>query len=274
MRKLFVIGIGAGHPDHLTIQAIKAMNAVEVFFFPDKGEIKQDLLQRRRSICESYVTDRNYKIVEIADPVRDSKVASYTARVEQWHEQRAILYEESISTELKDGASGAFLVWGDPMLYDSTLRILSRIAARKRVTIEYEVIPGITSLQALAAAHKTPLNEIGESIRITTGRLLDQQQLNQGETVAVMLDGNCAFRGIQDDDTEICWGAYVGTEREILVSGRLGDVAGEIEQVRSRARSEHGWIMDCYLLRRAKASVAKDTHEPGRPDKRSPKPVL
>jgi precorrin-6A synthase len=185
-----------------------------------------------------------------------------------------ILYEESISTELKDGASGAFLVWGDPMLYDSTLRILSRIAKRERVTIEYEVIPGITSLQALAAAHKTPLNEIGESIRITTGRLFDQQQLRVGETVAVMLDGNCAFRGIQDTDTEICWGAYVGTEREILVSGRLADVAGEIEQVRSRARSEHGWIMDCYLLRRAKASVEMDTNEPSRPDNPSPKPVL
>jgi precorrin-6A synthase len=89
-----------------------------------------------------------------------------------------------------------------------------------------------------------------------------------------MLDGNCAFRGIQDADTEICWGAYVGTEREILVSGRLGDVGGEIEQVRARARSEHGWIMDCYLLRRAKASVAKDTHEPGRPDKPGHKPDL
>lgn len=259
MRKIFVIGIGAGHPDHVTIQAIKAMNAADVFFFPNKGESKQDLLQQRKSICERYVTDRNYKIVEIADPVRDSNVASYTARVEQWHEERVILYEDAISTELKDGASGAFLVWGDPMLYDSTLRILTRIAARKRVTIQYEVIPGITSLQALAAAHKTPLHEIGESIRITTGRLLQEQQLNSGETVAVMLDGNCAFKGIQDTDTEICWGAYVGTEREILISGRLGDVAGEIEQVRARARSQRGWIMDCYLLRRAKVCVAKDS---------------
>jgi precorrin-6A synthase len=272
VKKIFVIGIGAGHPDHITIQAIKAMNATEVFFFPDKGEITQDLLQQRRDFCKKHVTDRSYRIVEIADPVRDGEIAPYAVRVEQWHEKRAILYEDLISTELKEGANGAFLVWGDPMLYDSTLRILDRIAARKRVTFQYEVIPGITSLQALAAAHRTPLNNIGESIRITTGRLLKEQWFDSGETVAVMLDGNCSFKGIQDTDTEICWGAYVGTEREILISGKLGDVADEIEQIRARARAEHGWIMDCYLLRRAKGRLDRDSNESERASSHRPTP--
>jgi len=64
-----------------------------------------------------------------------------------------------------------------------------------------------------------------------------------------MLDGEQSFKKVEDPDVEIYWGAYVGTADEILVSGRLADVAGEIEAERARARAEKGWIMDAYLLR-------------------------
>ena len=37
MRKVFVIGIGPGNPDYVTVQAINALNAVDVFFEMDKG---------------------------------------------------------------------------------------------------------------------------------------------------------------------------------------------------------------------------------------------
>ena len=49
---------------------------------------------------------------------------------------------------------------------------------------------------------------------------------------------------------DIFWGAYLGMPGEILVSGKLRDVAEEIEQMRADARRENGWIMDCYLMRR------------------------
>ena len=66
-----------------------------------------------------------------------------------------------IREELADGQHGAFLVWGDPSLYDSTLRIVDQVAAMKTVAFELDVIPGITSVQALAARHKIALNRIG-----------------------------------------------------------------------------------------------------------------
>ena len=43
MRTIYVIGIGAGDPEHLTVQAIAAMNRVDVFFIIDKGAAKDDL---------------------------------------------------------------------------------------------------------------------------------------------------------------------------------------------------------------------------------------
>ena len=68
--------------------------------------------------------------------------------------------------------------------------------------------------------------------------------------VVVMLDANCSFKQVADPGTKIYWGAYVGTNDEILRSGELSEVMDEIEQVRGAARERKGWIMDTYLLRR------------------------
>src|SRR5580698_4867937 len=130
MRKLYLIGIGAGNPEYITVQAIKALNVVDVFFFMDKGEAKQELLNLRREICERYIEGRSYRVVELDDPVRDPTISDYTTRVDLWHRQRALIYEEMIAQELGDNQCGAFLVWGDPSLYDSTLRIINQITAR------------------------------------------------------------------------------------------------------------------------------------------------
>ena len=139
-------------------------------------------------------------------------------------------------------------MWGDPSLYDSTLRILERIRATG-VALDYEVIPGISSVQVLTAQHRVPLNRIGEPVLITTGRKLTDGFPDDVGSVVVMLDGEQSFRRV-DPELDIYWGAYLGTADEILISGRLADVRDEIEARREQARQRHGWIMDCYLLRR------------------------
>jgi precorrin-6A synthase len=248
MRKLYIIGIGAGNPEYITVQAINALNAVNVFFFLNKGEDKEDLLLLRKEICERYIDEQSYRIVEIADPIRDPSIADYTARVELWHHERVLLYEALMEQELGDEESGAFLVWGDPSLYDSTLRIIDHITARGKIAFDYEVIPGITSIQALAARHRIAINGIGDSVLITTGRQLSAGIPDNLEKVVVMLDGQCSFKKLPDQDHDIFWGAYLGMEDEVLLSGKLSETANTIERVRSELRNRHGWIMDTYLL--------------------------
>ena len=247
MRRLSIIGIGAGNPDHITVQAIKALGSVDVIFLIGKGGDKEALAQLRKDICARYIT-KPYRIVEAQDPERDRTPANYQTAVTDWHTQRAAIYERMIREELADGQHGAFLVWGDPSLYDSTLRIVDQVAAMKTVMFELDVIPGITSVQALAARHKIALNRIGGPIHITTGRLLANGM--PADDVVVMLDGDCAFKAVKDAGVDIYWGAYVGTADEILVSGRLQECGPEIEKIRSDARARHGWIMDTYLLRK------------------------
>jgi precorrin-6A synthase len=250
MRKALVIGIGAGNPDYITIQAIHALNKVDVFFVATKGSDKEDLVRLRREICDRYITDRAFRIVEFEQPTRGDASESYRLTVEQWHDAIASKYEAFLTEELGEGECAGFLVWGDPSLYDSTLRILAAVQSRGRVDVEYEVIPGITSVQALAAQHKVALNTIGDAIQITTGRRLVEGFPSDADNVVVMLDGKCSFRSIEAEDVEIYWGAYLGTEDEILISGKLRDVMEEIERVRTDARARKGWIMDTYLLRR------------------------
>jgi precorrin-6A synthase len=250
MRRLILIGIGAGNPEYITVQAINALKQVDVIFVTDKGEETADLLRARRDVCERYIQARPYRVVEIQDPKRDRLPDTYQVAVAAWHEQRAALYEQVIREELSENEVGAFLVWGDPSLYDSTLRIIHQVAGLKTVEFEWEIIPGITSIQALAARHRISLNEIGEPIHITTGRRLSHERPAVGTNVLVMLDGTCAFKSLANDDIDIFWGAYLGTPDEILFAGNLNELSEPIENARASARNQKGWIMDTYLLRK------------------------
>ncbi|GAB2645010.1 precorrin-6A synthase (deacetylating) [Nocardia goodfellowii] len=243
MRKLYVIGIGAGDPDQVTVQAIKAMRQVEVFFVIGKGAEKQELLDVRTAILSEHM-DRPYRIVEIPDPPRERAPADYQGVVEDWHDRRAALLR--VGFEEAEGVGG-LLVWGDPALYDSTLRMVERVL-EQGASFDYEVIPGVTSVQALAARHRMVLHRIGEPVHITTGRRLREEGL--GDSAVVMLDGDCSFTEVPGDDVHIWWGAYLGMPDEVLIAGPLREVERRIVDVRTRLRAEKGWIMDVYQLRR------------------------
>ncbi|WP_233805206.1 precorrin-6A synthase (deacetylating) [Paraburkholderia sp. HP33-1] len=250
MKRILIIGIGAGNPEYVTIQAVNALNQVDVFFVMDKGLPKRKLIAWRKEIIERYVKDRAYRIVQTTSPERKRDERDYIAAVRELNQEKQRVFERLIAQELSDGECGAFLVWGDPSLYDSTVRIIGAISRGGRHEFEYEVIPGISSVQALAAKHRIALNEIGQSIAITNGRRIAEGFPDNVDSVVVMLDAQNAFRQLCNEDLDIYWGAYVGTPDEILLAGKLCDVVDQIERIRADARERHGWIMDTYLLKR------------------------
>lgn len=243
MITLSLIGIGTGNPDHVTGQAIRALNAADLILIPTKGAAKSDLADVRRQIL-AQVLASPAPVVEYDVPVRADQ-DDYLGAVNDWHDAIAQVWAACIAAH-PGAQSVALMVWGDPSLYDSTLRIATRLPG-----LTVRVIPGITSLQALTAAHAIPLNTLATPVTITTGRQLRDHGWPEGATtVAVMLDKGGAFTAIEPIDTHIWWGAYVGMPEETLLHGPLSDVAGEILATRSRLRAAHGWIMDIYLLRR------------------------
>jgi precorrin-6A synthase len=249
-----VIGIGSGNPDHLTREAVTALNRVDVFLVADKGAAKHDLVRLREDLCRALITHHHYRFVEVPDPDRGSdgerNAAEYQRGVAAWHDARAQRYGEIIAAEVGDGGTIGFLVWGDPAIYDSTIRVVESITT-PGVDLELAVIPGISSIQLLAARHKIILNRVGQPIHVTTGRrLLDEYSPALGNVV-VMLDGELACSGLveQFDDLMIYWGAQLGLDDEVLISGLLGEVIEEIRLSRAAVRESRGWVMDTYLLR-------------------------
>ena len=137
-RRIHVIGIGAGDPDYVTAQAVAALNDTQVFFAMDKtqnkGAVKDELVAVRRQICERFIREPGYRFVELPDPERARAApdsAAYRQAVADWHAARAQVWAEAIEAELAPCGVGAFLAWGDPSLYDSTLRILDAVATRE-----------------------------------------------------------------------------------------------------------------------------------------------
>ncbi|MBB4956136.1 precorrin-6A synthase [Agrobacterium vitis] len=248
-RRIRVIGVGAGNPDHMTIEAINALNTCDVLFVPTKGEEKIFLADLRHAICTRFISGTLPRVIDYSVPDRH-RGGDYSLTVHEWHGAIADIYEQLLCDQVEETDTVGLLIWGDPMLYDSTIRIIEHVRERGRVAFDYDVIAGISSLQALCASHRIPLNRIGGAITITTGRRLSQSWPDEVFDVAVMLDGVGAYQSIDDPHAEIYWGAYLGTPMEITMSGRVKEIASEISRLREAARAEHGWIMDTYLLRR------------------------
>lgn len=247
MLTLSLIGIGCGDPGQLTRAAIGAINAADLVLIPRKGSAKSDLADLRRTICADVLTNGRTRIAEFDLPVRDAGEADYRKGVDEWHDAVAAAWSQTIANHLGDEGRIALLIWGDPSLYDSSLRIARRLHPSPAL----EVVPGITSIQALCAAHALPLNDIGEPFLVTTGRRLREGGWPQGvDTVVVMLDGGTAFQSLDPNGLQIWWGAYLGMPEQILLSGALDEIGPRIVAARQQARDRHGWIMDSYILKR------------------------
>ena len=243
-----IVGIGCGHPDQLTVEAVDALRSAD-FAIVARKRADDPLLAARQAIVARHAPDLD--VVEVDDPERDRSAAAtettvgYESVVADWHDARAARYEAVLAER---SGEAAFLVWGDPAFYDSTIRIVEKILDRGNVSFSWDVVPGISALQLLAARHRIVLHEVGQPILVTTGRRLREAVDAGAENILVMLSASVDLTGL--DDWHVWWGANLGTDSEYLVTGRAGEAAAGISVARERVKAESGWVMDAYLLRR------------------------
>jgi len=232
-----IIGVGMG-PQHVTPEAADALRSADYVIAAAKSD-DDGLLAARRAIAGSC----GVPVVTVPDPERErDDPADYPGAVRAWHAARVTAYEQVLRER---GGTAAFLVWGDPSLYDSTIRIVEQLALR--LTVEYDVLPGISAPQLLAARHRIVLHPVGLPVHVTTARRLPEAIAAGQANLVVMLGGDLALDGLEE--WSIWWGANLGTAAEELIAGRVGDVLGELRQARGRAKKSAGWVMDVYLLR-------------------------
>ena len=243
-----IIGIGMG-PHQVTPEAADALRDADYVIAAEKSQTDA-LLAVRREIAAAY----EVPVVAVPDPKRDRDPTGgagdggYVGAVAGWHAARVAAYEAVLAERR---GTAAFLVWGDPAFYDSTIRIVEAIAERGAVEVDYDVVPGISALQLLAARHRIVLHDVGQPLHVTTGRLLADAVAAGQSNIAVMLNRSVGLDGLED--WSIWWGGNLGRPEEELISGRVGDVLGEVEAARERIRDIAGWVLDIYVVRKADA---------------------
>jgi precorrin-6A synthase len=240
--KVHIIGIGMG-PRQVTPEAADALQGADYVIAAEKGD-DDALLAIRREIAGAF----GVPVVAVPDPARDREPVGdggYVSAVAGWHAARVTAYEAVLAER---PGTAAFLVWGDPAFYDSTIRIVEAIAERGVVEVEYDVVPGISALQLLAARHRIVLHDIGQPLHVTTARLLADAVAAGQTNIAVMLNRAVELDGLED--WTIWWGANLGRPEEELVAGRVGDVLADVEAARERIREAVGWVLDILVVRR------------------------
>jgi precorrin-6A synthase len=251
VRRVHLIGVGPGDPDQVTMEAVHALREVDYFVVTDKaGAGAADPLAAARERLLARHLDRDPVVARVADPERERRpdrtasTTEYEAAVAAWHDARAAAYEEVLRSRKGDAG---FLVWGDPAFYDSTLRILQRVNDRGHVALDLRVVPGVSSVQLLAARHRIALHEVGRPLHVTTGRRLHDAISSGQDNIVVMLNRTVDLAELRG--WWIWWGGNLGTPEEELVAGPAEEVQGRIEAARDRLRRRAGWVMDIYLLR-------------------------
>ena len=242
-----ILGVGMG-PQHVTPEVAEALRTVDYVLASDKGG-DDELLALRREILVRHA--ESVPMVAVRDPARDRSTgltgAGYIGAVADWHEARAAVYASVLRER---GGTAAFLVWGDPSLYDSTIRIVEKVRDLG-VPVEFDVLPGISAPQVLAARHRIVLHEVGRPVHVTTGRRLQEAIAAGQDNVVSMLNPppeRLDLTGL--DDWTMWWGANLGAVGERLVAGRLGDVWPAVVDARAAAKADAGWVMDLFLVRR------------------------
>ena len=164
--KLYVIGVGPGDPELMTLKAARVIaNAPVVAFFAKRGRIGH-----ARSIAAGWISADATELrleypftTEVA--VRDPR---YARDIGAFYECAAA----SIARYLESGCEVALLCEGDPFFYGSSLAVLDRLAG----TYDTETIPGVTGMSGCWTCAGLPVAR-GDDILTVLPGTLDEDRL-------------------------------------------------------------------------------------------------
>lgn len=150
--RLFGIGVGPGDPELLTLKALRLLRAAPVVAYPapEHGD------SFARSIVAIWL-EAGQREIAIRIPMQPGPVpgAIYDAAAAE------------LATELDRGNDVALICQGDPLFYGSFTYLSARLAGRYRI----EIVPGVPSITACAAAASTPLVTRDETLAVIPATL-------------------------------------------------------------------------------------------------------
>jgi len=149
---LYGIGVGPGDPELLTLKAVRILQQVPVVFVPVTRPGAESLAAR---IAGPHLP----ATVEVA-PLVFAMRAEGAVMADRWEQNAA-----TVGARLALGQDAAFLTEGDPSLY-STFQHVAGCLRRQHPEADIQVIPGVSSIQAVAAAAGVALADADERLAL------------------------------------------------------------------------------------------------------------
>lgn len=203
------VGIGPGHPEYLTLRAVKVLSQVDVIFTVTGPNTENSISE---SVVRS-IGELKGKIV----PLLFSMSRDQGVRQRQIEDNAEI-----ILTELVQGHNCAFATLGDAMVY-STFSYILEILKNKIQDLPVEVVPGITSFCTLSAQSQTVLVENGEKIQVVPAfraEMADELDFPSGTTTVLMKtyrSRNTLIRRLmQEPGTSLVYGERLGMAEQFI----------------------------------------------------------
>ncbi|MDL9935919.1 precorrin-2 C(20)-methyltransferase [Gordonia sp. ABSL1-1] len=157
--KLWGIGLGPGDSELVTVKAARAIGDADVVAY----HCARHGRSIARSVAEPYL--RGDQVEErLMYPVTTETTdhpGGYQGALDDFYAASA----DRLAAHLRAGRSVALLAEGDPLFYSSYMHMHKRLSE----TFPAEIIPGVTSVSAAAAATGVPLVEAEETLTVVPG---------------------------------------------------------------------------------------------------------
>ncbi len=202
--RLYVVGIGPGDPELLTLKAVRILKEVPCIFVPKGREEGSSLAL---SIVQKALTLDKKELVEAYFPMRKTvRSAEFGARSAEDRQELDTKWNETVDAvlnRLDRGIDAAFITIGDPALYSTFFYLYDRLLERKP-SLAIEIVPGISSINAAAARAGLYLGLGNERIAILPANYLDnlKETLEKFDTV-VLMKVNKVFGTVRDTLTKM-----------------------------------------------------------------------
>ncbi len=152
--KLYVIGVGPGDPELITLKGLKILKRAPLIFYPTGGKETLAL-----SIVKEFIALDEKILIELYFPMK---------KEENLHSHWKSL-SETIKNHLCEKKEGVFITLGDPAFYSTFFYLKPYL---EELGIETEIIPGISSFSAFSARLGIPLSLNKEEVVITNAENL------------------------------------------------------------------------------------------------------